>query len=529
MESKEIKKSLTTQIATGTMFTTVALLMNRASGMALQMILVRMITVDQFGLFKLAIELSSFGIMFVTFFVGGVAASSTTRVVSLHMASERKDRIRSATIVGVLSVIVMSAILFVLTFFPMPFLLQKIFKIREDLIPEAVPFFRLFLLYIFLSSIGMVSSAALISAEFFKVYSITESVTNILRVLLIPALIYLGWGLDSIVWGWSAAMLAGIIPGFWVLEKYTQGHKHDPNIFGSMFTDLKDMTSFGIPVFFSTLASTVYYSADVIILGYYMPLKFVGIYSAGVVLVHSLLYLFSGLETALFPILSASLEKKHEGQESRILDRGYRLLCVVTFPAAVFSFVMAPYMVRFLFGPDYLEASTPARILSVLILAWAAMPAGVLFMSSGKPQINARLGVISAITNVTMNFALIPFFGIQGAAVASVTSRAYAAFAGVRICRTLYGAPFPWAFSAKALILSVLAVAPVIPAFWLWPVNGSFLQTLIVLSVTGGLYCLISAALILWSGILDGEDRRLLAQLMAKTPLKPLARILGSN
>ena len=529
MESKEIHKSLTSQIATGAMFTTVAILMNRASGMALQMILVRMITVDQFGLFKLAIELSSFGIMFVTFFVGGVSASSTTRVVSLHMASLRKDGIRSATMASVLSVTLLSIFLFLITFFSMPTVLEKIFKIRADMLPEAVPFFRLFLLYIFLSSLSMVSSAALRSSEFFKAYSLTESVTNLLRVILIPMLLYLGWGLNGIVWGWAAALLAGILPGFWILERFTRVHQNDSNMFNSMLNDLRHMTAFGIPVFFSTLASTVYYSADVIILGYYMPLKFVGLYSAGVVLVHSVLYLFSGLETALFPILSASLEKSHGAQESRILERGYRLLCIVTFPVAVYSFTMAPYMVRFLFGPEYLEAAIPARILAILILAWAAMPAGVLFMSTGKPGINARLGVISAAINLVLNFTLIPFFGIQGAAVASVMSRSYASFEGARICRALFGAAFPWSYSARILILSAVSVLPILPAFWVLPVTGSFLQTLLVLTLTGSIYCLVSGTLILRSSVLDGEDRRTLTKLAEKTPLKPLLPLLREN
>lgn len=526
MESIKTKKSLTSLIATGAIFTTIAILMNRASGMALQMILVRMISVDEFGLFKLAVELSSFGIMFVTFFVGGVSASSTTRVVSLHMASYRKDRIRSTIITSILSVTMLSIVLSLATYFPMETALERVFNIRSDLLPEATGFFRLFLLYIYLSSVGMVLSAALRSTEFFGAYSLTESLSNMLRVIFIPLLLYYGWGLDSIAYGWSAALLAGIVPGMWILEKFTHSERNDSNLCALISNDLSQMTTFGVPVFFATLASTVYYSADVIILGYFMPIKFVGIYSAGVVLVHSLLYLFSGLETALFPILSNSLERDQSGRESQILERGYRLLCLVTFPAAIYSFVMAPYMVRFLFGPDYLEAAVPARILSILILVWAAMPAGVLFLSTGRPEINARLGVVSAVINVALNFALIPFLGIFGAAIASVTSRSYAAFHGLRICRRLFGAAFPWGHSARIFLLSAVSIAPVLPAHWLWPVDGSFLGTFVVLAVTGLVYGLISAGLILRSSFLNAQDRKTLVDLIGKTPLKGLAPIL---
>jgi O-antigen/teichoic acid export membrane protein len=529
MESKETKKSLTSQIATGAIFTSVAVLINRASGMVLQMILVRMISVDSFGLFKLAVELSSFGIMFVTFFVGGVSASSTTRVVSLHMAAQRKDRIRSAVVASVLSVVILGIALFAVTYFPMEIALEKVFKIRSDLLPEATTFFRLFLLYIFLSSVSMVCSAALRSSELFKVYSLTESLINLLRLILIPLLIYSGYGINSIVYGWSAALLVGIIPGMWILERFTRSEPHDTNLRKAIFDDFRDMTAFGIPVFFATLSSTVYYSADVIMLGYFMPIKFVGIYSAGVMVVHSLLYLFSGLETALFPILSASLEKDHAGGESQILERGYRLLCVVTFPAAIYSFCMAPYMVRFLFGPNYLEAAVPARILSILILVWAAMPAGVLFLSTGRPEINARLGVVSAVINIALNLILIPFLGIIGAALSSVTSRSYAAVQGVRICRDLFSAPFPWRYSVGILAISVVSVISILPTYWLCPVSGSFAQTFAALAITGSLYCLICAALILKSSLLNEEDKRILFNLVGKTPLKRLTSVFNEK
>lgn len=529
MASTETDKSLTSQIATGAMFTTIAMVINRASGMFLQMILVRMITVDEFGLFKLAIELSSFGIMFVSFFVGGTSAGSTTRVVTVRMSAGDHRGIRSAIQTSVISVTGMAVGLAVLAFTLIPPLLEHVFQIRQELLPEAIAFFRWFLLYIFLSCTSMVFSAALRSCDFFKAFSVTESITNLLRLILIPLLVYLGSGLNGIVWGFSAALLAGIIPALWILETFTHCLTRGPGDRKTMMVDLKDLTTFGIPVFLSSLSSTVYYSADTLILGYYMPVKFVGIYSAGVVLVHSLLYLFSGLETALFPILSASLAQKEEGREGRILDRGYRLLCLIAFPTGVYSFVMAPYMIRFLFGPDYLEAVMPARMLAILIIAWAAMPASVMFMSTGRPEINARLGIISAILNIVLNFSLIPLLGIIGAAVSSAVSRLYSEIEGIRICKKLFGASFPWGYAGRILVLSACPAVLILPVFWVLPVSGSFLQTLLILVVTGAIYGLCVAPLLLRSSLVSNEDRLVIEELLRKEWLRPVRNLLGVN
>ena len=275
------------------------MVINRASGMFLQMILVRMISVDEFGLFKLAIELSSFGVMFATFWVGGVSASSTTRVVSLHMATGKRDRIRSSVLSSLATVILMSAILFPVVFFSMPWLLDRVFDIRKSLLPESISFFRWFVLYIMLSCISMVLSASLRSADLFKAYSLTECGINVLRLLIIPVLIYLGLGLNGIVWGWSGAFVVGILPAMWILERFTRLSDRNGEKW-SLLSDVRELMIFGLPVFVSTLSSTVYYSSDTLIIGYFLPVKFVGIYGAGIMLVHSLLYLFSGLETALF-------------------------------------------------------------------------------------------------------------------------------------------------------------------------------------------------------------------------------------
>ncbi len=525
MTEEHPEETLLSRVTTGAMFATLAMMVNRASGMALQMVLVRMISVDLFGLFKLAVELSSFAVMAVTFFVGGASASATTRMVSLHAAEGRRDRIRSVVLSSIVSVLLMSVACFPLLFFSLPWLLEHVFEIRSDLLPTAISFFRWFSLYVLLSCLSMVLSASLISCGAFRTYSFTESLINVLRLILIPLLIYLGSGLNGIVWGWSAAFIAGIVPALMILEMFTRSDESGSGQW-SMLPDVEALLGFGLPVFVSTLSSTVYYSADTLIIGYFLPVKFVRIYGAAIMLVHSLLYLFSGLETALFPILSGSFEKKEEGKESRALLKGYRLVALVTFPMAVYSFAMAPHMVRFLFGADYLDAVPAARVLALLVLAYVAMTAGVIFLSTGRPEINARLGVISAILNVVLSFVLIPFLGILGAAVANTIGRVYSSVERVRICKLLYGAAFPWAYCLRILVTSGLAALVVVPVSRAFPVTDTFFQTFLALAVTASAFSVAYGALVLCLPVLDGDDRWMLRELLTKTPLRPLSRFV---
>lgn len=518
------RPSLASQIASGAMFTTVATTAKLISGTVLQMILVRMITVDEFGLYRLAMESSSFAIMFVTFFVGGNGAASTTRIVSLGLTEGAPDGIRSAVITSLFSVVVMSLFLLVSGYFCIPSLLKNVFQVPPDQLPAAIPFFRWFLIYIFVSGVSTVLSAALRGCEFFKAFSITESLSNVVRLALIPLLIHFGAGLNGIAWGFSGAILVGIIPSLWILETFTR--TRDSRIAKTQYVaDLKALTGFGIPVFVSTLSSTVYYSADALILGYYLPVKYVALYGAGIVLVHSLLNLFSGLETALFPILSSSLHRREKGQEAVILEKAYRLLIVIAAPASVYSFLMTPYMIRFLFGLDYFEAVAPSRILTVLVLAWALMPASVMFLSTGRPHINARLGVISALLNIVLDLVLIPFLGIIGAAISNACSRLYGELEGVRICARIFGAKFPWLYCAKVFAISLICFLPVLASLWTLDATVGFFTALIILVLTAAAYGVILGFVLFLSSLLSAEDKRIMADLLERTPLRIVNRV----
>jgi O-antigen/teichoic acid export membrane protein len=212
MGQNERGQTLLDQITRGAVFTALAVIVNRASGMALQMILVRMVSVDGFGLFRLAMEISSFQIMWATFFVGGVSASSTTRVVSLYLAKGDTKAIRSGIVSGIVAVTGMAALLFPLMYVSLPMLLSRVFAVPGNLLPEAVSFFLWLMLYVWLASVAMVIAAALRSCEFFGAYSLLETSVNVSRLFLVPLLLYAGFGLNAIAWGWAIALFLGIGP-----------------------------------------------------------------------------------------------------------------------------------------------------------------------------------------------------------------------------------------------------------------------------------------------------------------------------
>lgn len=85
--------------------------------------------------------------------------------------------------------------------------------------------------------------------------------------------------------------------------------------------------------------------------------------------------------------------------------------------------LFAPYVIRLVFGAQYLDALVSFRLLCLnyIIQATFATVSGQLLVSQEKLGFNTFTGVLSSILNTILNLALIPKYSSVGAAVATVT------------------------------------------------------------------------------------------------------------
>jgi O-antigen/teichoic acid export membrane protein len=150
----------------------------------------------------------------------------------------------------------------------------------------------------------------------------------------------------------------------------------------------------------------------------------------------------------LFPALSRSF---HEDRETfrRILLRSVRLSAIFAIPVGIGGTLLAEPVIRLLFGAGY-EPSVPA----LQLLSWSA----VLVMlrgnfrhtlnAVGKQRLDLICAAAAAVVNVALNLALIPRYGITGAAAATVTSEV------------------AWFFLAWYLFSRHVAAVPLLAALW---------------------------------------------------------------
>lgn len=175
----------------------------------------------------------------------------------------------------------------------------------------------------------------------------------------------------------------------------------------------------------------------------YIVAAFTGVVGAGLYSVAATL----SEATRMLPLAFGQvlLFGRSSGQVSAATERKVRrLVLAVTWSALALLAVVAPLAVRTLFGASYLPAVTPLRI---LLLAEAMLAAWLidtrLLIASRRFGAASTTTAISAMIVLAGNLALIPFFGLGGAAAASVLAYMAAALVARRMLRRPPRAPAP--------------------------------------------------------------------------------------
>jgi O-antigen/teichoic acid export membrane protein len=99
-----------------------------------------------------------------------------------------------------------------------------------------------------------------------------------------------------------------------------------------------------------------------------------------------------------------------------------RYLFLLNLVISILLITFAPFIIKVVFGEEYLDSLIPFRILSLgyLIAGTFRIPAGNIIASLRKVKINFYNSIVSGSANVVLDIILIKMYGSTGAAVATV-------------------------------------------------------------------------------------------------------------
>lgn len=269
--------------------------------------------------------------------------------------------------------------------------------------------------------IGAIAPAWLAPAtERSDVLGIYNFASPMATLLFAAALLFAEW--PQGIYAFAAARVAGDLVAALGLMRWASaaiGRIAKPQL-----VDVVQLARSAMPIGLSRLASGLGQAADLLIVSAMLSDVQTGIYAAALrvyLLIMSMSLLFSGV---IFPAFARAA-----------LDGNGRVKCLLlssvkrSFPLAVAAALaialLAPYLLRIIFGPQFAGADTILRLLCIAgVFNFVAVVIGTALLAVGQFHIFMRNTLISTAILIAGKIVLTAKFGMTGAAVATSVAEA---------------------------------------------------------------------------------------------------------
>lgn len=168
------------------------------------------------------------------------------------------------------------------------------------------------------------------------------------------------------------------------------------------------------------LMGTIMLNTDIIMIGYLRSSTEVGYYASAQKIIQLFYVLPTILAVSVFPALSRLLQE-NRSVAKLLLEKYLAIAILSAIPFAVLGIAFGSPLINIIFGHAYDASIGPFKILMItLLIVYPGSLIGHALFAYGAQKRFIQIVIISAFSNVIFNFLLIPRYGINGAALATV-------------------------------------------------------------------------------------------------------------
>ncbi|MBW2017500.1 MAG: flippase [Deltaproteobacteria bacterium] len=449
----------------------------------LRVLLARKLPVEGFGLFYAILGfLTPIGVLKNL----GVNMAMT-RYLPVFQAEGRRERMKEALNICLMLSLSTSLLVVVPVFFLSDRLAVGYFKA-----PEAESALKVMLLYMAVGALGgvlgaffnglkrpvLLSTRALGVSLAVLIMIVSAGSIDVRKVCIIHVA---AEGLLLLV---SVLLLFSVFPYFKVRTSFS-------------LSGFKRLLSFGLKAITSHLVNRIFGHLDILILTLFKNLAQVGFYSAAQPFSRLFIILGSSIGKMMLPVSSEIFSSGDRRELQNLLRNVQRVVLFAMMPIGVVLFLFSAELLQLIFGRSYEAGSLVVRLLVVGCLLHSLTVINTyVIIGIGHPLTVTKMTTIQSLVNLGGNVAFIPFWGINGAALATLLAYWFMFLSSCRYVRNLVGYAFDWEILGK-ITLSSLAMftllkgarfcLPEVPAipFFLVALPVSFCVYLLVSFVTG--------------------------------------------
>jgi len=387
--------------AKDTTYTFIARVFSFILGLAISIIIARILGPENKGIYSLSILLPSLLVAFSQLGIG----SATVYYTGKGKYALKKILGNNLIIGTIISGIAILVGIIIVIFF-------------RELFLEGIPSLYLFislglipmsLMYIYLINI-------LLGIQKIVKYNLV-AISRELFSLILVVIMLVGFK-TGVIGGLSARIIAtllAVIIAFWWIVKFSGG------IVCRLDKDyIKDTTLYGIKAHTSNILAFLNYRLDMFLVNFFINPLAVGYYSISVGIAERLWLVSRSASTVLFPRISSEKDEKQKKEFTPIVSRN---VLFITFVGAIFIYFLSRWVILLLYSEAYLASVRPLQLLlpGIVALSISRVLANDI-AGRGKPILNTYMSALTVSVNICLNILWIPTLGIEGAALASTVS-----------------------------------------------------------------------------------------------------------
>jgi O-antigen/teichoic acid export membrane protein len=248
-------------------------------------------------------------------------------------------------------------------------------------------------------------------------------------------LLYLGYGLEGFLIGQMLGLIIALTNGIYACSKTV------PIKFTFQTKKLKEMLIFSTPLVFSAIASYISIYTDRWMLNHFLGMEDVGIYSVAYKISSLITLIIIGFQQAFVPLVYHNYKNIDTPTEMADI---FRYFTVIILPLVALISLFSEKILSLVAGEMYWAGSglIPWMTFAILLL-------NIYFFAPGmeiakKTTKIALTNTIAALTNVIINFALIPLYGRFGAVFGTLAGGFVMASLYFYLSNKEYYVPYTW-------------------------------------------------------------------------------------
>lgn len=261
----------------------------------------------------------------------------------------------------------------------------------------------------------------------------------ILRMGLIIGLLAYGWGFIAPGLAYLIAVFISVVVGHVFLSRLLP-------LLGPAKTHIQELVVFSAPLLLSTVFAILLTHVDTLLIGYLRSSYEVGLYNAAYPLATGLLLVLSAFGFLYLPLTSRLDSENRLEEIDAIYKTTTKWIYIVTFPVFLIFTMFSGDALSIFFGENYRPAGLALTILSIGFFTNASFGRNRETLSALGHTMQIFVANMAAfILNILLNFVLIPYYGIVGAAIASALSYVIMNIIIYYVLDRLYNiSPFSW-------------------------------------------------------------------------------------